>query len=62
MKKLASLALHTRLALIHNARTRVGSTATTTLTTIPKVVNHLLRTYAADKKIADTKDEMTTFT
>lgn len=61
MKESVSVALHTRVASKQNDRNRVATTGhTTTLKTYPQAVNYLLRTYATDESVADTKDGIST--
>lgn len=63
MKKSTSSALRERLASKCNSKTRVTSTAKTiTVASYPYAVNYFLRTKATDNYIADTEDEITTFT
>lgn len=60
MKILATAALNARLAFKQKARTTtISAGKTTKVKKYPQIVNYLLRTYAMDENVADTKHEIT---
>lgn len=65
MKKSASSALHTKLTSKNSRNDKTHALSggnATQLTTYQQVVNHLLQKYATDEVVANTEEEITSFT